>query len=56
MSEKNITALQAIYPRHLLQSLRFTPEDLGVRRIGHFGAFREEMRDRLWEPVVLPQL
>ena len=56
MSEKNISALQAVYPQHLTQSLRFKPEDLGVRRIGHFGAFRREKRLPLWETVILPQL
>lgn len=56
MSEKNIKSLQATYPPHALKSLRFSPADLGVQRVGHFGAFRKEMRAPIWERVVLAEL
>ena len=56
MSEKNILSLQTTYPQHSLKALRFKPEDLGVKWIGHFGAFRNEMRTPIWERVVLAEL
>ena len=56
MSEKNIAGLCSTYPQRQLKSLRFMPQDLGVKRIGHFGAFRKEMREPLWERVVLHEL
>jgi predicted alpha/beta hydrolase len=31
------------------------PEQMGVARIGHFGFFREQFRDTLWEPYLLPE-
>lgn len=56
MSEKNINGLRAVYPQHAFRALRFSPESLGVDRIGHFGAFRREMREKLWARVLLPEL
>ena len=56
MSAKNIAGLQMIYPQQSFQMVRLTPRDLGVKRVGHFGAFREVMRASLWERVVLPAL
>ena len=56
MSEKNINGLRAVYPQHAFRALRFSPESLGVDRIGHFGAFRRDMREKLWARVLLPEL
>jgi hypothetical protein len=35
---------------------RFSPKDLGLKRIGHFGFFRPEHKDRLWRTHLLPEL
>ncbi len=56
MSAANIASIHGFYtgaPRHML---RLEPRQLGVRRIGHFGFFRDELREALWERRVLPEL
>ena len=35
---------------------RFSPAELGLRRIGHFGFFRPSMADALWRAHLLPEL
>jgi predicted alpha/beta hydrolase len=56
MSERNIASLQSIYPQQAFRAIRLSPQKLGVKRVGHFGAFRREMRDALWIPLILPEL
>jgi predicted alpha/beta hydrolase len=56
MSEENIKSLMAIYPQKAMRGLRYAPKELDVARIGHFGAFRKEMRAPLWEPVILAEI
>ena len=39
----------AVTERHTL-----TPQQLGLKRIGHFGAFRREPGARLWQRLLGP--
>jgi len=36
--------------------IRLAPADIGVNRIGHFGFFRPEFVDTLWQQWLLPEL
>jgi len=40
--------LLELYPGAPGEVRVMTPKDLGVRRVGHFGFFREQFRDTLW--------
>ncbi len=55
LSGTSITALHSAYPETNRQMLRFTPAELAVQRIGHFGFFRAD-RKQLWEQVLTPLL
>lgn len=55
MSQKNIASLHGFYSASTKKMLRFTPQELGKQRIGHFGYFRKENED-LWENQILPEL
>lgn len=39
-----------------LSGMRLAPTAAGVKRIGHFGFFRREMQQPLWEEYLLPRL
>jgi predicted alpha/beta hydrolase len=41
-------ALLGLYPSAHSELVEVSPADAGVRRIGHFGFFREQLRDPLW--------
>lgn len=56
MSEASIAALHRGYTGAAPVLRRFTPRELGVPRVGHFGFFREAMRAPLWERLLLPEL
>ncbi len=56
MSFENIESLKSIYSSQSLTAKRFTPNELGVARVGHFGAFRSQLRESLWERHVWPSL
>ena len=56
MSEASIRGLHAAYTGAPVELRRVSPGDLDLPRIGHFGAFRREMRAPIWERLVLPEL
>lgn len=56
MSQRNIEALHGYYHNAPRQLRRFTPQQLGLKRIGHLGFFRAENRDNLWQRLLLPAL
>lgn len=56
MSDANTTALHACYTRAPRKMLRMSPGDAGVARIGHFGFFRAEMKEPLWDGLVAAEL
>jgi len=43
-----VKKLLELYPKAPAEVRLMTPSDLGVRRVGHFGFFREPFRDSLW--------
>jgi predicted alpha/beta hydrolase len=43
-----VEALAGLYPASKPEIRRIAPRDVGSRRIGHFGFFREPFRDTLW--------
>ena len=43
-----VKALLELYPGARSELRQVTPREVGARRIGHFGFFREQFRDTLW--------
>lgn len=56
MSDANTSKLHALYSRAPRKMLRLSPGDAGIKRIGHFGFFRPEMREPLWEGLLSAEL
>ena len=56
MSERNINSLHGFYSSSLKTMSRISPEDIGVRHIGHFGFFKAKFEKHLWENYLLPEL
>jgi predicted alpha/beta hydrolase len=56
MSEASISSIHAFYTGAPRTMHRLAPEDIGLRRIGHFGFFRRELRARLWESSLRDEL
>lgn len=52
MSESNVAVLHGFYVNARRDMRRIAPAGLGVKRIGHFGFFREDPGVRLW-PTML---
>ena len=55
MSQENVTSLHGFYTSAPKKMLRLSPQQLGRRRIGHFGFFRPEQREA-WGQWLLPEL
>ncbi len=51
MSRRNTEALHAFYSGARPQLRRIAPADVGARRIGHFGFFRDRFEASLWPQV-----
>lgn len=49
-----VDALAAVYERAQVQRHRLHPREVGVTRLGHFGAFRREPGARLWQRLLAP--
>lgn len=56
MSEQNTASLHGFFTSAPRTLRRLSPSEIGVPRIGHFGFFREAMRQPLWEARVLREL
>lgn len=56
MSERNIESIHSFYAGAPRTMKRLSPEDLGVRRVGHFGFFRPWAEAPLWRAHLLPEL
>jgi predicted alpha/beta hydrolase len=52
MSETNTIRMHACYDQAPVELRRIAPEQIGARRIGHFGFFRSEFQDSLWHQAV----
>ena len=56
MSEKNISSLHGFYGTSDKVMKRFSPEHLKTRSVGHFGFFKDAMKECLWEEHLLSVL
>jgi predicted alpha/beta hydrolase len=56
MSERNTASLHSFYSNAPQVARRIAPADVGLRRIGHFGFFREPLGEPLWRRYLLPEL
>ena len=56
MSKKNIDSLNSFYVTSKIETSRITPEQIGAKRIGHFGFFKAKFEDSLWGSHLLPEL
>ena len=51
MSARNTTQMHGFYANAPREMRRFAPLDVGVKRIGHFGFFRQRSAAALWPQV-----
>lgn len=56
MSARAVERLHALYSGAPVTLLRIGPAEAGVRRVGHFGFFRESSGAALWRDALLPAL
>lgn len=56
MSARNTESLHGFYANARRTMKRIAPQDVGVKRIGHFGFFRHRFAETLWEKHLLPEL
>jgi predicted alpha/beta hydrolase len=56
MSLRNTESIHGFYVNAPRTMKRIAAADVGARRIGHFGFFRESFRDSLWRRHLLPEL
>jgi predicted alpha/beta hydrolase len=56
MSASSTRSLYDFYANAPRRSIRISPADVGLERIGHFGFFRSELADPLWREWLLPEL
>jgi predicted alpha/beta hydrolase len=56
MSAEAVERLHALYSGAERTMRRIVPSEAGVRRVGHFGFFRERTGARLWREALLPAL
>ena len=56
MSLRNTESIHGFYRNAPRTMKRIAPQDIGVRRIGHFGFFRAAFEASLWREHLLPEL
>jgi predicted alpha/beta hydrolase len=56
MSARNVESLHEFYSNSPKSIKRYTPAELGVQRIGHFGFFNARFEQTLWQTILLPEL
>lgn len=56
MSARNTESIHGFYINAPRTMKRIAPQDIGARRIGHFGFFRQEFEQSLWRAHLLPEL
>ncbi len=56
MSERNIASIHSFFTSAPRVMSRLDPDEVGVSRIGHFGFFKEAMKEPLWEARVKREL
>lgn len=56
MSARNVESLHGFYANAPQSRTRLAPEQVGMRRVGHFGFFRSTAEAPLWREYLLPAL
>jgi len=56
MSHENINSLHGFYVNSPIKMKRITPQDIGSKRIGHFGFFKDKFETSLWKNYLLTEL
>lgn len=56
MSLRNTESIHGFYSCAPRTMKRIAPQDVGAKRIGHFGFFRPAYEGSLWRPHLLPEL
>lgn len=56
MSARNTASIHGFYKNAPRTLKRLAPQEVGVRRIGHFGFFRPAYESSLWREHLLPEL
>lgn len=56
MSAQNIASIHDFYVNAPRTMKRIAPHDIGEKRIGHFGFFKERFSQSLWKHYLLPEL
>ncbi len=56
MSQQNIVSFHGFYSSSSKKMKRISPDDVGEKRIGHFGFFKEKYQQCLWVEQLLPEL
>lgn len=56
MSARNTESIHSFYVNAPKSFRRISPDDAGVKHIGHFGFFRAKFENALWERYLLPEL
>jgi predicted alpha/beta hydrolase len=56
MSVRNTESLHSFYVNAPRRMKRIAPQEIGATRIGHFGFFKSQFKDSLWQNYLLPEL
>ncbi len=56
MTQKNIDSLNSFYSAVEIKTNRISPDQIGTKRIGHFGFFKAQFEESLWENYLLHEL
>jgi len=56
MSARNTTSLHGFYESAPRIMKRISPQDVGAKRIGHFGFFNARFESSLWQIYLLPEI
>lgn len=56
MSARNTESIHGFFTGAPMSMKRFSPQEIGVKHIGHFGFFRRRFANTLWHPHLLPEL
>ena len=52
MSRRSIDSLLDFYKNAQLDRRHIAPQDVGAKRIGHFGFFRSQFKETLWQQAL----
>jgi predicted alpha/beta hydrolase len=56
LSARSTESLQSFYANAPVSIKRISPQQVGLRRIGHFGFFRADFEHALWRTYLIPEL